>query len=278
MRWPDAGDHQRNPIRRGESIMREPFRAIASIIGLALLVGCSAVQPGGTINVYAAASLTEAFEDIGRAFEETNPGSDVVFNFAGSQQLATQINEGAPAHVFASANAKQMDAVIAGGRISVAQVTIFARNRLVVITPPDNPGGIDTLRDLARPGLRLVLAADVVPVGGYSLTVLDNAAAAGYGADFRQRVLANVVCYEDNVRGVVSKIALGEADGGIVYATDAATAAVRSLAIDEPLNVVASYPIAALDDAGAGATAFVAYVASADGQAVLARHGFGAAP
>lgn len=258
--------------------MRHIRAAASGIIMLAMLIGCSAVQPGGTINVYAAASLTEAFEELGRGFEAANPGSDVVFNFAGSQQLATQINEGAPAHVFASANAKQMHAVIAGGRISAAQVTVFARNRLVVITPPDNPGGIDLLRDLARPGLRLVLAADVVPVGEYSLTVLDNAAAAGYGDGFRQRVLANVVSYEDNVRAVVNKVALGEADGGIVYATDAAAAAVRSLAIDEPLNVVASYPIAALDDAGAGATAFVAYVASADGQAVLARHGFVAAP
>jgi len=251
---------------------------IFGIIGLALLIGCSAIQSDGVITVYAAASLTEAFEELGRGFEAEHPASDVVFNFAGSQHLATQINEGAPAHVFASANIKQMDAVVAGGRISAASVTVFARNQLVIITPREPSSDIATLADLARPGLRLVLAADVVPVGEYSLTVLDNAAAAGYGDGFRQRVLANVVSYEDNVRAVVNKVALGEADGGIVYATDAAAAAVRSLAIDEPLNVVASYPIAALDDAGAGATAFVAYVASADGQAVLARHGFGAAP
>jgi molybdate transport system substrate-binding protein len=259
--------------------MREPCRVIASIIVLAFLAGCGSTQPAGAIRVYAAASLTEAFEELGQAFEAANPGSDIILNTAGSQQLATQINEGAPADVFAAAGTKPMDAVIAGGRITAAQVAIFARNQLVVITPRDNPGGIDALRDLARPGLRLVLAADVVPVGEYSLTVLDNAAASGYGGDFRQRVLANVVSYEDNVRGVVSKIALGEADGGIVYATDAGGgAAVRSLAIDGPLNVVASYPIAALDGAGAGAGAFVAYVRSAAGQAILARHGFGAAP
>jgi molybdate transport system substrate-binding protein len=252
---------------------------IFGIIGLALLIGCSAMQSDGVITVYAAASLTEAFEELGRGFEAEHPGSDVVFNFAGSQHLATQINEGAPAHVFASANIKQMDAVVAGGRISAASVTVFARNQLVIITPREPSSDIATLADLARPGLRLVLAADAVPVGEYSLAVLDNAAAAGYGGDFRQRVLANVVSYEDNVRGVVSKIALGEADGGIVYATDAGGgAAVRSLAIDGPLNVVASYPIAALDGAGAGAGAFVAYVRSAAGQAILARHGFGAAP
>jgi molybdate transport system substrate-binding protein len=251
---------------------------IFGIIGLALLIGCSAMQSDGVITVYAAASLTEAFEELGRGFEAEHPGSDVVFNFAGSQHLATQINEGAPAHVFASANIKQMDAVVAGGRISAASVTVFARNQLVIITPREPSSSIATLADLARPGLRLVLAADAVPVGEYSLAVLDNAAAAGYGGDFRQRVLANVASYEDNVRAVVSKVALGEADGGIVYATDATSTAVRALPIDDPINVVARYPIAALDGAGAGATAFVAYVVSAEGQAVLARYGFGAAP
>jgi molybdate transport system substrate-binding protein len=175
-----------------------------------------------------------------------------------------------------------MQAVIDAGRIAPDAPQIFARNRLVVILPLENPAGLAALPDLARPGIKLVLAATEVPVGGYSLAFLDNAAAA-FGPDYRDRVLANVVSYEENVRAVVSKVALGEADAGIVYATDIAGDAadqVARIAIPDALNVVAEYPLAVLADAVHPdlAQALAAYVLSPEGQAILTEHGFLPAP
>ena len=161
-------------------------------------------------------------------FEADHPGVTAVFNFAGSQQLAQQINEGAPADVFASANKKQMDVVIeAGGIVSGTQQT-FAKNRLVVIFPKDNPAGLAELKDLANPDSKLVLAAKEVPVGQYSLDFLDKAVAdTAFGATFKDDVLKNVVSYEDNVKAVLTKVALGEADAGIVYLSDISGAGCR---------------------------------------------------
>ena len=254
---------------------------------LVLLLGC---QPAGgetgapvagavTLNVFAAASLTDAFTDIGAAFSAANPGATVVFNFAGSNQLATQIAQGAPADVFASANAAQMDAAVASGRIDADGARPFVTNRLVVVVPADNPAGIESLPDLAAPDTLLVLAAKEVPAGRYALEFLDRAAAgAAFDSGFRAAVLANVVSYEENVRGVLNKVALGEADAGIVYISDlAGVAGVASLEIPDALNVVAEYPIAPLNDSAQpeAAAAFVDFVLSDAGQAVLAEYGFG---
>ena len=171
--------------------------------------------------VFAAASLTEPFGEIGKSFEAAHPGVTVVYNFAGSQQLAQQINAGAPADVFASANKKQMGATIDAGSVISGTQQIFARNRLVVIYPKDNPAGLKDLNDLANPGLKLVLAAKEVPVGQYTLDFLDKAAAdPALGTTFKDAVLKNVVSYEDNVKNVLTKVALGEADAGIVYLSD----------------------------------------------------------
>lgn len=231
-----------------------------------------------TLNVYTAASLTNAFTEIGQQFEWFNPGVKVRFNFAGSQQLARQINEGAPADVFASANQAQMNVAVEGGRITRSQ--IFVRNRLVVVLPADNPGGLRDLTDLARPGLKLVIAAPAVPVGAYTLDFLTKASAdPAFSPNYREAVLANVVSYEDNVRQVFAKVALGEADAGVVYTTDvgADRAKVRLIRIPNNLNTIAEYPIAVVDDSPNAfwARGFVRFVLSrSDGQRLLAKYGF----
>jgi len=232
-----------------------------------------------TLTIFAAASLTDAFGEIGQAFEAANPGVTLAFNFAGSNQLATQIGAGAPADVFASANAAQMDVAVESGRVDPDAAQIFVTNRLVVVYPADNPAGIAELPDLAAPDTLIVLAAEEVPVGRYSLEFLDLAAAdPAFGASFKEGVLNNVVSYEENVRSVLNKVALGEADAGIVYASDlTGVDGVASLEIPDALNVLAEYPIAALNDSAHGdvAAAFVTYVLGSEGQAVLADYGFG---
>ena len=258
-------------------------------LGLLVALSLSACAPAGTapsgdLTVFAAASLTDAFTVLGRQFEAVHPGSHIIFNFGGSNSLAQQIGEAAPADVFASANQTQMQVAIDTGRIVSGTQQTFARNRLVVIFPTDNPGGVTALPDLAKPGLKLVLAAAEVPVGQYSLDFLDQAAQdAAFAPTFKDDVLANVVSYEANVRAVLTKVALGEADAGIVYSSDVVGDGadhVSRLNIPDALNTIAGYPIAVLADSAqpALAQAFIDLVLSAAGQAVLAEHGFITAP
>jgi molybdate transport system substrate-binding protein len=233
----------------------------------------------GTLNVFAAASLTDAFEEIAMAFEAANPGTEIFYNFAGSQQLSAQIIEGAPADVFASANRSQMDVVVESSRVVSGTQQTFVRNRLVVITPSDNPAGIETLQDLANPGLRIILADAAVPVGQYSLDFLARASALPeYTESYSPTVLANVVSYEENVRSVLAKVALGEGDAGIVYTTDAALDAnnVALIAIPDELNTIASYPIAPIADSPNPelAQAFIEFVLGPEGQQLLVKYGF----
>lgn len=231
-----------------------------------------------TLTVFAAASLSDAFTQMGKQFDAANPGVTTEFNFAGSNQLATQINEGAPADVFASANIAQMDAVVESGMAAADAPVLFVSNRLVVVIPADNPGEIQSLQDLAEPGKLIVLAAEEVPVGRYSLEFLDKASAdPAFGDSFRDGVLANVASYEENVRSVLNKVALGEADAGIVYTSDLfGVTGVESLEIPDALNVLAEYPIASLVGSGNPdvAAAFVEYVLSTPGQAVMMYYGF----
>jgi molybdate transport system substrate-binding protein len=233
---------------------------------------------GGRITVFAAASLTDAFQEIGAGFKARYPGTDVRFNFAGTPTLRLQLEQGARADVFASADIAQMELALQGGVVE-APLT-FARNSLVVIVPAANPGGVDSPADLARPGLKLVLANQEVPAGAYSAQVLRNLeAGGGYGADFAERVLANVVSRESNVKQVVARVELGEADGGLVYGSDvtaSVAADLKVISIPERFNVTASYPIAVVRDSGNAATAraFIDYVVSPAGQGILARHGF----
>lgn len=234
----------------------------------------------GQLTVFAAASLTEAFTAIGKQFEAANPGMKVTFNFAGSQQLAQQIIQGAPADVFASANQPQIEAVVRNGLVDHTSVQTFTNNRLVVITPKNNPAHIQKLSDLRKPGLKLVLAAKEVPVGSYSLQFLDKASQdPSLGADYKAAVLKNVVSYEENVRAVLSKVILGEADAGIVYRSDISRGnadKVDELDIPDNLNVIASYYIAPVQASGQKelAKAFTKYVMSAAGKDTLRKYGF----
>jgi molybdate transport system substrate-binding protein len=229
-----------------------------------------------TMNVFAAASLTDAFTEIGRNFEAENPGVTTTFNFAGSQALRTQIEEGAPADVFASANAKEMDTLETDGLVTKDTPENFLTNKLVVVLPANNPAGLEKLEDLSKPGIKLVLAAEEVPVGKYARQALDSMNGQ-LGSDFKDKVLANVVSNEDNVKQVVSKVQLGEADAGIVYTSDAVAAPdLKTIEIPAELNVIAKYPIAALSKSANSdlAKAFIDYVLSPEGQAVLQKWGF----
>jgi len=229
-----------------------------------------------TLNVFAAASLTDAFTEIDEKFEAANPGITVTFNFAGSQALRTQIEEGAPADIFASANQKEMDTLITGAFIAQDVSQFFLTNKLVVILPADNPAALEKLEDLAKPGIKLVIAADEVPVGRYARQTLDQMNGP-FGSNFKDKVLANVVSNEDNVKQVVAKVQLGEADAGIVYTSDAVAAPdLKTIEIPAELNMIAKYPIAPLANSANAdlAATFIDYVLSSEGQAILQKWGF----
>lgn len=236
------------------------------------------VSGGIKLTVFAAASLTDAFNEISAAFSAEHAGVTVEFNFAGSQQLRTQLEQGAVADVFASANTTEINNAIKSGLIVSGTQQTFVRNRLAVILPKANPGNIAALKDLATPGLKIVLAAASVPVGGYALTSL-NKMNVDFGATFSQTVIANVVSYEDNVKQVVAKVQLGEADAGIVYTSDVTPQVADQLIkldIPDQYNVLATYPIAVLKSAPNAdlAAAFMAYVLSDKGQSILQKWGF----
>ncbi len=255
----------------------------AILIGLALgacVPRAGTVPETGptTLTVFAAASLADAFEDLAVDFEETNPGVDVILNFGASQALRTQIEEGAQADVFASANREEMKALIDEGLVEESGTPIFARNLLVVVLPADNPAGLKDLHDLARPGLRLIVADPAVPAGTYTRTLLASLAGdREWGAGFRDALLANVVSEEESVRAVLAKVVLGEADAGFVYASDAVSQP-ELVRLELPVehNPVADYPMAALrasPHAGA-ASDFITFALSAAGQRILETHGF----
>ena len=260
------------------------MKRIALVI-TALFIIVSAVwsaepaDPSVSLTVFAAASLTESFGEMAAAFEATHPEVKVELNLSSSNQLALQINEGAPADVYASANLKNMDKVVAAGLIDAGQVAVFANNLLVAVVPAANPGEIETLRDLARPGLKIVLAGKEVPVGAYSFQAIDLLGGdPEYGAGYKDALLKNVVSHEDTVKHVLTKVLLGEADAGIVYRSDVTPSAserVRMIEIPERFNVLASYPIAVLNRASGNetATGFVQFVLSPSGREILAKWG-----
>lgn len=221
--------------------------------------------PSGEITVLAAASLTESFTALGGRFEAENPGSKVTFSFGPSSGLAEQINEGAPADVFASASAKNMTQVVDAG--NAADPATFANNTMEIAVPPDNPAGIASLADLAEPGTKVVLCAEEVPCGVSAREVFANAGIA-----------VTPVSNEVDVKSTLAKVTLGEADAGLVYVTDvrAAGDAVVGVKIPADLNVTTAYPIATLEngDNVALAQAFVDYVRSDAGAAELEAAGF----
>jgi molybdate transport system substrate-binding protein len=254
------------------------LRLALAVLGVPALPAHPGEPAPSTINVFAAASLTESFRELGRAFEQAHPGVSVQFNFAGSQQLALQMEQGAPADVFASADQHWMDYAKDKGLVE-GEAPVFARNRLVVIVPKTNPARIGGLPDLVRRGTKVVLAAEAVPVGEYSREALKKLAGArGYPAEYDRRVLANVVSQEENAKSVVAKVQLGEADAGMVYRSDVTPAVaryVRVFEIPEESNVIAEYPIAVVKSAQHpdAARAFVDLVRGDEGQRVLQQHG-----
>jgi molybdate transport system substrate-binding protein len=226
------------------------------------------------LTVFAAASLREAFAELARTFERGHPGTRVTFSLAGSQELRTQIEHGAPADVFASADWKHMQALVAAKLASAPRT--FARNEPVLVVPKDNPAGLRSLEDLPR-ATRIVVGAPEVPIGAYTQRILE-AASKRYGARFGPSVEAHIVSREPNVRQVLSKVSLGEADAAIVYRTDARAAGrgVEVISIPPELNVVAEYPVAVLQQAREARLAreFVDLVLSPAGQETLGRFGF----
>lgn len=231
-----------------------------------------------TLNVFAAASLTESFNEIKTKYHAAHPNVTINYDFAGSQVLVQQLQNGASADVFASADQANMDKASQAGLVGADQ--IFARNKLTVIVPISNPKNVTTLKDLAQKGLKLVVAAPSVPVGKYVGQILDKLGKdPGYGPAYESSVKANEVSQEDNVKAVVTKVQLGEADAGIVYLTDVTTAAsskVKDIEIPDNFNVIAQYPIATTKNSAHAqdATAFEQYVLSLDGQAVLTKYHF----
>jgi molybdate transport system substrate-binding protein len=250
-------------------------------LGLAGLAGCgnstgtagpsssgTASRTGvtGPVTVFAAASLTESFTRIGKDFEAANPGAKVTFNFAGSSALANQINQGAPADVFASAAPANMKAVTDAGN-GDGNPTTFVRNQLVIAVPKGNPKGVKGLADLTKPGVKVALCAEQVPCGAAAKKALGTAG-----------VKLTPVTLEQDVKGALSKVKLGEVDAALVYRTDAKSAAsdVDGVEFPESSGAINDYPIVALKKAPnpAGAKAFVASVLSTKGTAILTDAGF----
>jgi molybdate transport system substrate-binding protein len=225
---------------------------------------------GAELTVSAASSLTEAFGEIGEAFEAANPGTTVTFNFGPSDGLAGQINEGAPVDVFASASPTWMDSVQEDGP-GVTGRADFAQNRLAIIVPVDNAAGIENLDDLTEDGVQLVLAAEGVPAGDYAREIFQN-------AGISTAALANVVSNEEDVKTVITKVMSGEADAGIGYVTDVTPDVADQISLNsipDEVNVIATYPIAVVNGSEEAdlAQSFVEYVLG-DGQQTLAGYGF----
>jgi molybdate transport system substrate-binding protein len=234
----------------------------------------------GELTVFAASSLTDAFNEIATQFQSANPGVKVTYNYNGTPTLRTQLEQGAHADVFASANTDQMDMAVRSGLVITGTQKNFAQNKLTIVVPKDNPAKITGPVDLAKPGIKLVLAQKDVPVGGYARDAFTKMSTnATYGADFSDRTLKNLVSEESNVKQVLSKVQLGEADAAVVYTTDItpdAAASVMQIAIPDQFNVIATYPFARLKDAKQPelADAFVSYVLGTQGQATLKKWGF----
>lgn len=253
--------------------------AACTLIVLSALGACGQGNPGKPvveIRVLAAASLSGVIRELAPAFEQASPGVQVVPSFAGSNQLRTQLEQGAPGDVFISADRAQMEMAERSGVVAPSAVRAFASNSLVIIVPKTNPAHVSGVADLARPGLKLVVADPAVPLGSYTQRMLDRAGASELGPAFARSFEANVVSREQNAAAVVAKVSLAEADAGISYARDGAAASgVLVIPLPESVRERAEYYIAVPVHArspGLGAQ-FVEFCGSDAGAELLSRHG-----
>ena len=246
-----------------------------------LIIACSAALASEPkeITVFTAASLTGAFSEIGGIYENET-GIHVAFNFDGSQALRTQIENGAYADVFASANKKQMNALKSDGLMNNSSIAIFTKNKISLIVPKDNPAKISNLSDLAKPGIKIVMGTKDVPVGDYALQIIDKLGNdSSYGKDYKEKVLSNVISQETTVNYVVTKVALGEADVGFAYVSDVTedlASKVDKIDIPDKYNIIAEYPIGMLKQSKypAASLDFMNLVMSKEGSAILEKYGF----
>jgi molybdate transport system substrate-binding protein len=256
-----------------------------TILALLLTAGCtsSGTAPAAEKNeltVFAAASLTGAMTDITKAYEAAHPDTKIVLNFDGSQVLRTQIEQGAYADLFLSANTKHMTALQGEGLIVNDSVKVFVKNKLTVLVPKDNRANIAGLSDLATPGIRLVMGTKEVPFGDYTRQVLGKMANdTAYGPEYRNAVMKNVVSEDPAVTALVAHLRVGEADAGIAYASDVNVgdkALVTTLPIPDKYNVIASYPLGIVQESKAKdqVAAFAQFITSTEGNAILTRYGF----
>lgn len=237
-------------------------------------------EDGGELTVFAASSLTDAYNEIATVLMEQNEGLTITVETAGSQSLVTQLEEGAYADVLATANSATMERAVAANLIAGDPID-FTGNRLVIVTPPDNPAGIESIDDLSGDDVRLVLANPDVPAGTYAaIAFCDYSAAEGAPGGFVEAVNANIVSEEVDVRSVLAKVQLGEADAGVVYASDAVASEMNGVSLNViefpgSISTHAEYPIAAISGGEEGAArAFINFVLSDEGQAILKKYGF----
>jgi len=270
------------------SSIRSRFLALACVFFMLLGVvscgggnsnsnGSGGGKQGGTLTIFAASSLIDAFGELGKTFENQNEGVKVKQSFESSSTLLTQIQQGAPADVFASAAMEEMDTAVKDGLVA-ASPQVFVRNREIIMVPNDNPADITRFKDVANPGVKLALAQKDVPAADYALQILDKANAK-YGDDFEEDVLSNVVSREADVRASVNRVVVGDADATFGYASDYTVDIrdrVKVVPIPPDLNIVATYPIAALKDAEEPELAgkWVELVTSEEGQRVLKKWNF----
>ncbi len=259
---------------------RRVLAAAVCLLVLAGTFGCASSASEGersTLTVLAASSLADAFGELAGRFEERNPGVEVRQSFESSSTLLAQIQQGAPADVFASASEEEMDTAVEEG-LTKNEPEVFVKNREVVMVPKDNPAGIRGFEDVAEPGVRLVLAEEGVPAADYALEILGKAEEA-YGPGFERDVLNNVVSREADVRASVNRVVVGDADATFGYASDH-TPDIRDrvevVPIPPDLNIVATYPVAALDGTREPdlARRWVDLVTGEEGQRVLEKWGF----
>ena len=250
----------------------------AACVAILAIAACSGSSGNGGITIFAAASLTDAFDELAKEFERRNDGVEVRLSYQGSSTLRIQLEQGASADVFASADEFNMDLAVEAGLIA-SDPTIFARNRLAIIVRRDSTA-VAGLDDLSKAGLRLVIGADVVPVGRYTSAALDRLAAdPAFGPAYRDQVEANIASKEANVRRAVAKVELGEADAAIGYVTDAEGVGrddLIAILIPERYTDSILYPIGTVRDAPSPGLAeqFIAFVTSDEGQRILIRHEF----